>query len=94
MAERIDDNVSRIREGETLRIICNHCSRVLAENDKDYMQALARYDGPVEMAGPQVSSEPQLYIDAEVTFRQFCCPGCFTAFSTQVVPANERQRSQ
>lgn len=92
MVERIDDNVSRIREDGKLKVICNHCSRVLVEDGEEYVPTLARYDGPVAMAGPQVSPESQQYIDAEVTFRQFCCPGCFTAFSTLVVPTDEQQR--
>jgi hypothetical protein len=27
-----------------------------------------------------------VYIDAEVVFRQYYCPGCYTAFRTEVVP--------
>lgn len=92
MTERIDDNVSHLYEGDKHKVVCNHCSQVLAENSHEYMDNLARYDGPVTMAGPQVSPDSEIYIDAEVTFRQFCCPGCYTAFFTMVVPKEEQRR--
>jgi len=45
-------------------------------------------EGKPEEAGPQIFAEPWRYVDAKVVFRQYCCPGCATAFMTQVVPEN------
>jgi len=49
---------------------------------------LVRYDGPVSDAGPQVVDGAGEYVDGAVHFRQYCCPGCFTAISTAVVPVD------
>jgi N-methylhydantoinase B len=40
-------------------------------------------------AGPQIRRKPELYVDEEIVFRQWCCPGCFVALQTEVVPAGE-----
>lgn len=90
MATRIDDNVGYVEEGGKRKIACNHCSHVLSrdsEGGQDYLGSLARYEGPVSMAGPQVAPDASDYIDVKVVFRQYCCPSCFTAFFTEVVPA-------
>ena len=34
-----------------------------------------------------MTSDPALYVDDEVVFRQFCCPGCWTAVHSSIVPA-------
>jgi N-methylhydantoinase B len=31
-----------------------------------------------------------VYVDAEVVFRQLCCPGCLTAVYSRVVPVDHR----
>lgn len=89
MVNRIDDNVGYVEEGGEHKIVCNHCSQMLSDNGRDYFKSLARYEGPVTMAGPQVEPDSSVYIDAKVVFRQYCCPNCFTAFYTEVVPVNE-----
>lgn len=33
-------------------------------------------------------SLPSLYVDAPIVFRQYCCPGCWTAVRSAVVPAD------
>lgn len=90
MAARIDDNVGYIEEGGERRIACKHCSHVLSKDSQDYLASLVRYEGPVSMAGPQVAPDSSVYIDAKVVFRQYCCPNCFTAFFTEVVPADDK----
>lgn len=87
MATRIDDNVGYVEEGGKRKIACNYCSHVISENGQDYVGDLAHYEGPASMAGPQVAPDSSDYIDAKVVFRQYCCPNCFTAFFTEVVPA-------
>lgn len=92
MVKRIDDNVGYVEEGGERKVVCNHCSHVLSENGRDYRESLARYEGPVSMAGPQVEPDSSVYIDAKVVFRQYCCPNCFTAFITEVVPVDDEAR--
>ena len=46
----------------------------------------AVFEGPSSEAGPQITSDPATYVDDEVVFRQLCCPGCWTAVYSAVVP--------
>jgi N-methylhydantoinase B len=89
MLKRIDDNIGYVEEGGERKVVCNHCSHVLSDNGRDYLGKLARYEGPVSMAGPQVAPDSSVYVDARVVFRQYCCPSCFTAFHTEVVPVED-----
>lgn len=89
MATRIDDNVGYVEEGGKRKVACNHCAHVLSGDGQDYLSSLARYEGPVSMAGPQIWPNSAAYIDAKVVFRQYCCPNCFTAFFTEVVPVDD-----
>jgi N-methylhydantoinase B len=90
MARRIDDNVAYEEVGGKRKVVCNYCSQVISEDgQEDYRENLARYEGPVSLAGPQVWTDSSVYIDANVVFRQYCCPNCFTAFYTEVVPTDE-----
>ena len=61
--------------------------RSLADETADAAR-LARFDGPPADAGPQIITDPADYVDDEVVFRQFCCPGCWTAVYSAVVPAD------
>jgi N-methylhydantoinase B len=49
--------------------------------------ARTRYEGPSTEAGPQTIADPADYVDAPVVFRQYCCPSCWTALYSAVVPA-------
>jgi N-methylhydantoinase B len=42
---------------------------------------------PRSSAGPQIIANPADYVDAPVVFRQYCCPSCWTALYSAVVPA-------
>ena len=81
-AQRLDDNL--VLDGTTVG--CAHCGHALADTATDTQLALARYEGPSSEAGPQVVSAPEEYVDDEVVFRQLCCPGCWTAVYSAVVP--------
>ncbi|MBF6570612.1 MAG: hydantoinase B/oxoprolinase family protein [Candidatus Binataceae bacterium] len=67
---------------------CNHCGHAICTRGENYLEHLAMIEGAPREAGPQIFAEPWSYIDTKVVFRQFCCPGCHTAFLTQVVPEN------
>jgi N-methylhydantoinase B len=81
-AQRLDDNL--VLSGST--VACAHCGHALADTSKDAALGLARYEGPSSEAGPQVLSDPAAYVDEQVVFRQLCCPGCWTALYSAVVP--------
>jgi N-methylhydantoinase B len=87
-AVRWNDNLAEsVRDGRRV-LACRHCGYEISHGSENYERRLAMVEGKPEEAGPQVSAEPWRYIDAKVVFRQYCCPGCATAFDTQVVPAD------
>jgi N-methylhydantoinase B len=85
-ARRLDDNLVGVDRAESPVVACRHCGRTLGDADSRFLR-LARYQGPSEAAGRQVTSAPELYVDSDVTFRQLCCPGCWTAIYSGIVPS-------
>jgi len=81
--ERVDGNV-RLNDDGTLR--CAHCECALEGTPSDYLGLLPFHEGPPAEAGPHIFANPAVYVDADVVFRQHYCPGCYTAFQTEVVP--------
>ncbi|MDD7963932.1 hydantoinase B/oxoprolinase family protein [Actinomycetospora lemnae] len=82
-ARRLDDNLVGVGD----QVACRHCATVLGSGAVGELD-LVRHDGPVSEAGPQVVDGAGEYVDGAVHFRQYCCPGCFTAISTAVVPVD------
>ena len=98
-ARRLDDNLVQAPApgGSGTIVACRHCAEILGGPDPGGtdpggtepggMLALARYEGPSAEAGPQIIADPADYVDAPVVFRQYCCPSCWTALYSAVVPA-------
>ena len=87
-ARRLDDNLVQApaADGRTI-VACRHCAEVLSGADPGDTLSLAVYEGPSADAGPQIIANPADYVDAPVVFRQYCCPSCWTALYSAVVPA-------
>ena len=87
-ARRLDDNLVQApaADGRTI-VACRHCAEVLSGSDPGDTLSLAVYEGPSADAGPQIIANPADYVDAPVVFRQYCCPSCWTALYSAVVPA-------
>ena len=83
-ARRIDDNLVELSGGE---VACGHCGQGLGEVER---LGVALYEGPPTDAGPQILATAADYVDAPVVFRQYCCPSCWTAIYSAVVPADHR----
>ena len=83
-ARRIDDNLVELSGGE---VACMHCGQGLGEVER---LGVALYEGPPTDAGPQILATAADYVDAPVVFRQYCCPSCWTAIYSAVVPADHR----
>lgn len=86
-SERVNENVGRRFENGNEVLFCTHCNQELQGNSATYLSNLARYEGPLSEAGPQVFADSSVFVDAPVVFRQYYCPGCFTVFHTEVVPS-------
>lgn len=92
-ARRLDDNLveapasgGSANGGGTI-VACRHCGEILGSGEAGGTLALARYEGPSAEAGPQIIADPADYVDVPVVFRQYCCPSCWTALYSAVVPA-------
>ncbi|MBE1495464.1 N-methylhydantoinase B [Amycolatopsis lexingtonensis] len=81
-ARRLDDNLVEPSGGG---LACGHCGELLRTADGE--PAVAVYEGPATEAGPQIIATATDYVDAPVVFRQYCCPSCWTAVYSGVVPA-------
>jgi hypothetical protein len=62
---------------------------ILGDSGPDATLTAALYEGPPTDAGPQIIANAADYVDAAVVFRQFSCPGCWTALYSAVVPAGD-----
>ncbi|WP_199537115.1 hydantoinase B/oxoprolinase family protein [Spongiactinospora gelatinilytica] len=84
----LDDNL-RLAPGEDggSVVVCAHCDHALGRWGENYLAGLPRRTGATAEAGPASWPSPHDYVDEPIEFRQFYCPGCYTALLTQVVPA-------
>jgi N-methylhydantoinase B len=83
---RLDDNLVSRADGF---VTCAHCGYIVGERGAGYLRHALRREGTPSQAGPQIRGKPNLFVDEEVVFRQWCCPGCHVALLTEVVPAGE-----
>jgi N-methylhydantoinase B len=84
---RLNENVAQGEARGTLVRACV-CGQVLAGPGENIWDGVVQIVGPPSLAGPQVVADPGVFVDTEVEFRQFCCPSCLIALTTQVVPAD------
>lgn len=82
---RLDDNLVEVPTADGPVVACRHCGASLGTAGS---LALAVHEGPPTDAGPQIIATAADYVDAPVVFRQYCCPGCWTAVWSAVVPAD------
>jgi N-methylhydantoinase B len=89
-ARRLDDNLveTAALDGAGTVVACRHCAEILGGTAADAELAVALHEGPSTEAGPQIIANPADYVDAPVVFRQYCCPCCWTALYSAVVPAD------
>lgn len=74
--------------GDERLLVCRHCGHEIGEAGGDYAKYLPCHVGQPTEAGPRIWSDASAYIDQDVVFRQYYCPGCYVAVRTEVVPAN------
>jgi N-methylhydantoinase B len=72
-------------EGE---LACARCGYVYCERTGNYkLTALAR-DEEIEAAGAKMN-DPSDYVDEQLVWRRYFCPGCHTLVETDVLPAGD-----
>lgn len=68
-------------------IVCRACDEVLCGADENYKLHALCERLPVEEAGPLVN-DPETYVDDDLEFRRFYCPGCATQLATELIEAD------
>ena len=68
-------------------IVCRGCGEEICGSDENYKLHALVDRKPMTEAGPLVN-DPQDYVDDEMEFRQFYCPGCGTLLENEVILAD------
>lgn len=68
------------------RIVCRHCGENICSRDRNYKRHLLSAVRSVEEAGPKINS-PEEFVDDEIEFRQYYCPGCGTLVENEFLPS-------
>ncbi|QEC50411.1 hypothetical protein FSW04_24370 [Baekduia soli] len=74
-------------EGEHRVLACRECDTAICDYTADYKQALLMgVASPMTIPGGG-GKDPSHFIDVPLEFRAFCCPGCQTLMTTEILPA-------
>jgi N-methylhydantoinase B len=84
---RIDENLALVDEGAGQECVrCRHCGGRVADGLDQLLDGLLLVESGPRNAGPQISPDPAVFVDDEIVFRQYLCPSCLTAVTSEVVP--------
>jgi N-methylhydantoinase B len=70
------------------QITCRKCGEVLGPVDRNYKLGALRLDRPVTDANPYMGDVTR-FVDADVTFRQYVCPGCGVLFDNEIARVDD-----
>ena len=74
-----------VADGE---IVCRGCTQAICEAGENYKLHALCDRKPLADAGEKVN-DPERYVDAEMEFRQFYCPGCGSLLGNEVSKADD-----
>ncbi len=80
------ENLHIRHNGGALTASCAKCDTALGPVDANYKDHCLREDHPVPASNPRVG-DPHRFIDDEVAFRMFFCPGCGSLIETEIAIA-------
>lgn len=83
-AGRLDNHLVVDDEGV---VRCERCGQTLGPVAENYKLHAVRKDRPIQDANPRIV-DPAMFIDREVVFRQYFCPGCAVALENEVILAD------
>ena len=66
---------------------CQYCGERIARTEEEIRKNVKIFTADLTFAGPQIEKNARIYIDSDSRFQQTCCPTCWTALDTRVVPA-------
>lgn len=81
---QLDHHLEITDEG---RVVCRRCEHDLGSVEENYKEHAVCKVRPIEAANPLIV-DPKIFIDDEVVFRQYICPGCATLLENEVVLAD------
>ena len=70
------------------RYACAKCAADLGSIEDNYKLSCIQRDLPIEASNPIVG-DPKRFIDPQVQFRQFACPGCGLLIESEIAVADE-----
>lgn len=68
----------------TSTITCRNCDEQICEADRNYKKHVLCETMPMEEGGPFMN-DPSEYVDEEMEYRKFYCPGCGTLLENEVI---------
>ncbi|MSO73577.1 MAG: hypothetical protein EXQ99_00255 [Alphaproteobacteria bacterium] len=77
------DNLDLRKTAHAPHWACAHCATDLGPLSANYKDGCMREESPVSASNPLVG-EPHLFIDDDVTFRRFYCPGCGSEIENEI----------
>jgi len=83
----VHEGVIACDEGGQRVLACLHCGHQLGDYTDNYKDGLLEHVGPVTLI-PGVQ-DPAVFLDDEMQFRSYCCPGCQTLMTVDVARADE-----
>lgn len=69
------------------RVVCRNCEEDICAADENYKLHALCDRKPLTEAGPLLN-DPSQYVDDDIEFRQFYCPGCGTLLENEVIEAD------
>jgi N-methylhydantoinase B len=78
--------VARDQRGQRV-LACSRCGHVLSDYADNYKHGLLVDIGSATLI-PKVG-DPSVFLDEEIEFRRYCCPGCQTLMATEIARADE-----
>jgi N-methylhydantoinase B len=82
------DNLDVRKNGRAPHWACAHCATDLGLLAANYKDGCLREDSAVSASNPLVG-DPKRYIDDEVAFRRFFCPGCGSEIENEIAVVHE-----
>jgi N-methylhydantoinase B len=68
------------------RVVCGRCGHELGGIDENFKEHAVCKTRSIRDANPLIV-DPEIFIDDEVVFRQYYCPGCATLLENEVILA-------
>lgn len=87
MSRPFDEHIVVIDEDGQRHLACGSCDERLCAPDEHYKEHLLQAVKPLEEAN-QLLVDPSHYIDEEMEYREYYCPGCGLMMENEVIMAN------